>query len=170
MPITSNDLKRSDFGKVVMILYKHPKETPALKRMIKGLIEEWSRPIFRKSGAMRDLDRFERPSAPSMSPSASYGATRPGSKPPAQDLDSLISTGKSKEAALSASQQRVQIPFSKGFSYQVRPADRSSPMKLGSQAKGEIRDKLKRRMVEKGRKVSKNQRSANLSVEGRATK
>lgn len=167
MPVTSNDLKRSDFGKVVMILYKHPKETPALKRMLKTLIEEWSRPIFRKSGAMRDLDRFERPSVPS---SAEQTTTRPGAKAPSQDLDSLITSGRSKEAALSASQQRVQVPFSRGFSYQVRPAGRSSPMKPTSQATGEIRDKLKRRMVEKGRKVSKNQRSANLSVEGRATK
>ena len=54
--IVAHDLKRSDFGKVVMGLYMHPQETPTLKRQLKKLIERWSRPIFQKSGNMKDLE------------------------------------------------------------------------------------------------------------------
>jgi transcription factor SPN1 len=153
-----------------MLLYKHPSETPPLKRQLKKLIEDWSRPIFKKSDKMSDLDRYERPTVAAAAASGRGSAPKIAKK---QDLDSLITSGKSKEATLSASQQHAQVPFSRGFSYQVRPADRSSsPIKpaVGQASGGEIRDKLKKRMVEKGRKVSKNQRSATLSVEGRATK
>ena len=53
--VTAHDLKRSNFGKVIMSLYMHKSETPELKRQHKDLIEQWSRPIFNKSGNMRDL-------------------------------------------------------------------------------------------------------------------
>jgi transcription factor SPN1 len=171
MPVTKDNLKQSGLGKVVMLLYKHPTETPALKRQLKKLIEDWSRPIFKKSDKMSDLDRYDRPTVAIAAAASGRGSAPKVAKK--QDLDSLITSGKSKEATLSASQQRAQVPFSRGFSYQVRPADRSSsPSKpaVGQASGGEIRDKLKKRMVEKGRKVSKNQRSATLSVEGRATK
>jgi transcription factor SPN1 len=175
MPVSKDNLKQSGFGQVVMHLYKHPTETPALKRQLKKLIEDWSRPIFKKSDKMTELDRYDRPTVAAHATAAAANGGRGGAPNSAkkQDLDSLITSGKSKESTLTASQQRVQVPYSRGFSYQVRPADRSSsPVKpaVGQASGGEIRDKLKKRMVEKGRKVSKNQRSANLSVEGRATK
>merc|ERR1711862_945766 len=53
--IMPSDLKRSDFGKTIMTLYMHRSETPPMKRQLKALIEQWSRPIFSKSGNMRDL-------------------------------------------------------------------------------------------------------------------
>jgi transcription factor SPN1 len=176
MPVSKDNLKQSGFGQVVMHLYKHPTETPALKRQLKKLIEDWSRPIFKKSDKMTELDRYDRPTVAAHATAAAAANGGRGGAPNSakkQDLDSLITSGKSKESTLTASQQRVQVPYSRGFSYQVRPADRSSsPVKpaVGQASGGEIRDKLKKRMVEKGRKVSKNQRSANLSVEGRATK
>ena len=63
-------------------------------------------------------------------------------------------------------------PYSKGFQFTVRPTARNmekSPDK--GQGKGqEARGNLAKRMMEKNRAVSKNQRSANISIEGRATK
>lgn len=179
--ITPNDLKKSEFGKVVMSLYMHRNETPAMKRQLKALIEQWSRPIFQKSGNMKDLERAHQErtagglsaiSRQQMQESRQReqdSAKRPGGRTK-DDLQHLIKSGKGKA---SSSLSRVRVPYSKGFQFTVRPSHRNmakSPDK-GGQGKGqEVRGNLAKRMVEKSRAVSKNQRSANISVEGRATK
>jgi transcription factor SPN1 len=186
--ITATDLKRSEFGKVVMVLYKHRSETPAMKRQLKTLIEQWSRPIFQKSGNMRDLDRVQRGGEGGLahiSRQQQQAAARAAQikadrdRRNGQDLNSLIASGR-KGTGESAGRSRVSVPFSKGFAYSVRPSGRTEPSdaagpaaaaaagKAGGASEG--RDKLKRRMLEKGRAVGKNQRSANISIEGRATK
>ena len=186
--ITANDLRRSELGKVVMILFKHPDETPSMKRLAKQLIEQWSRPIFQKSGIMRDLERVGRQGTglaaikrradvqQQMYDRQEMERKQVDSGKHA-NLQSLIATGRSGNAAdsMSASANRVRVPFSKGFAYSVRPMNKTdtapdtgaSPIKGGT---GDNRGKLAKRMVEKGRSVAKNQRSANISVEGRATK
>mmetsp|Transcript_1518 Transcript_1518/g.3759 ORF Transcript_1518/g.3759 Transcript_1518/m.3759 type:complete len:495 (+) Transcript_1518:97-1581(+) len=179
--ITSSDLKKSDFGKVVMSLYMHKSETPSMKRELKKLIEQWSRPIFQKSGNMRDLERVQhvrgggglsafarqnrsQETAPTVAKSGHRGGQN-------QDLNSLIQSGlKGKnESGIN----RVRVPYSKGFQYSVRPTNRTSgdvDKRRATQASRDNRGNLSRRMLEKSRTVSKNQRSANISVEGRATK
>lgn len=163
--ITSNDLRRSELGKTVMTLAKHRNETPTLKRQWRQLIENWSRPIFKKSGNMRDLDQVQRGgSAVAVRPSSSSSSP----KDTATDLQSMIVGGKKSSAASST---RVSIPFSKGFAYSVRPQGKSLDHDSMQKAQpSDIKTKLQKRMVEKGRKKSKNQRSANISVEGRKTK
>lgn len=180
--ITPNDLKRSEFGKVVMSLYMHKSETPALKRKLKDMIEHWSRPIFQKSGNMRDLERVqaqrgegglagisrmhmqnERRMEAAAKPAPAQGRTK-------DDLGKIIKQGKGKVSGNQAN--RVRIPYSKGFQFTVRPTGRTtekSPDKGGARGQ-EARDNLAKRMTEKSRAVSKNQRSANISIEGRATK
>lgn len=172
--ITAHDLKRSGLGKAVMVLYKHRDETPALKRQHKKLVEQWSRPIFAKSGNLRDLERAGRPeaglaalAAAQRQPKEALNAGRAK-----QDINSLLKTG--KKSGSESGVNRVRVPFSKGFAFSVRPMDRTdagptdnrrvqSPMK-------DTRGKLSKRMLEKGRTVSKNQRSANVSIEGRKAK
>jgi transcription factor SPN1 len=172
--ISATDLKRSEFGKVVMSLYMHKDETPSMKRKEKSLIELWSRPIFQKSGNMRDLERvhavrgdqglartYRQNQQKDKNQEVSESAGR-------QDINSMIKSGKAKAGGPTLN--RVRIPYSKGFQFTVRPTAKfvQSPEKG---AKGsESRDALKKRMMEKTRAVSKNQRSANVSVEGRATK
>lgn len=179
--ITPNDLKKSEFGKVVMSLYMHRNETPAMKRQLKALIEQWSRPIFQKSGNMKDLERAHQERAAvglsaisrqQMQESRQReqdSAKRSGGRS-RDDLQHLIKSGKGKA---SSGLSRVRVPYSKGFQFTVRPSHRNmakSPDK-GGQGKGqEVRGNLAKRMMEKSRAVSKNQRSANISVEGRATK
>jgi transcription factor SPN1 len=177
--ICSNDLKRSDFGKTVMVLAKHRSETPGMKRQLKTLIEQWSRPIFQKSGNMRDLARVHASRGEGSIVALSSRQTQArmmqenSSKVvKEQDLDALITTGKRGEQESGIN--RVRVPFSKGFSYSVRPEDRvitgdEEPQRMRANTQ-DTRGKLSKRMVEKGRGVSKNQRSANISIEGRQTK
>ncbi|CAB9521684.1 Protein IWS1 homolog [Seminavis robusta] len=179
--ITPGDLKRSEFGKVVMSLYMHKSETPAMKRQHKALIEQWSRPIFEKSGNMRDLARVhhargegglasisrQQMAEQRRMESAAAGSAGGGRK----DIDSMIKAGKAKGGA--SGLNRVRVPYSKGFQYTIRPNSKTtqSPAEKGGQAKDAgARGNLKKRMMEKGRAVTKNQRSANISVEGRANK
>jgi transcription factor SPN1 len=44
--IDAEKLKASGIGRSVMLLMKHPKETPANRRLAEELVERWSRPIF----------------------------------------------------------------------------------------------------------------------------
>jgi len=175
--ITPNDLKRSEFGKVVMSLYMHKSETPAMKRHLKGLIEQWSRPIFQKSGNMRDLERVHAVRGEAgisgysrmqkQDQSRMEAASAGGGSDKKSDIEAMIKAGKGKAKGPGLS--RVRVPYSKGFQFTVRPTGRSvqTPEKGGDKG---ARDNLKKRMVEKGRAVTKNQRSANISVEGRANK
>ena len=182
--ITPNDLKRSEFGKVIMSLYMHKDETPGMKRELKALIEQWSRPIFQKSGNMRDLERVQHSrggaglsgmartkqteQAKQHVPGVTF-AHRGGKD---QDLNSLIKSGSKGKSE--SGHNRVRVPFSKGFQYTVRPSDRV-PTGVHDKRRSpgptkEARGNLSKRMLEKGRAVSKNQRSANVSIEGRQVK
>jgi transcription factor SPN1 len=184
--ITSSDLKRSDFGKVVMTLFMHKSETPAMKRLLKTLIEQWSRPIFQKSGNMRDLEHVQHSRGggglsqisrirhmeeqQAKQQSAPVMKAHRGGKD--QDLNSLITSGSmgKTESGLN----RVRVPFSKGFQYTARPTNRTTGAVDKRRAQGgasqDTRGKLGKRMQEKGRLAAKNQRSANVSVEGRVAK
>jgi len=180
--ITPHDLKRSEFGKVIMTLFMHKHETPGMKRQLKGLIDQWSRPIFQKSGNMRDLERVQRggtgisqisrihqmsQAKPTANPAK---AAHRGGKD--QDLNSLITSG--SKGKTESGINRVRVPYSKGFQYSVRPQSRTAgdidKRRQQVAPTQDARGKLGKRMVEKGRAVSKNVRSANVSIEGRVAK
>lgn len=180
--IISNDLKRSGIGQTIMVLFKHKSETPNMKRDLKKLIEQWSRPIFQKSGNMRDLEHAHSTRRGDPNSLSSIHASRPSSGPAPRavsrgrgnkkDLNSLIASGKTgnqKEGL-----NRVRVPYSKGFQFTVRPQSKTGNiadkrMVRGGPAK-DNRGNLSKRMIEKGRTAGKNQRSSNLSIEGRQTK
>jgi len=186
--ITKIDLKRSDFGKVVMSLYMHKNETKGMKRALRTLIDQWSRPIFQKSGNMRDLRRVQHTrgdgglSQISRSHMMEEQSRERALKAPImrghrggkdQDLNSLIKSG--TKGKIESGINRVRIPFSKGFQYSVRPENRvtgdfDKRRDTTAGPSSDSRGKLSKRMIEKGRTKSKNQRSANISIEGRATK
>ena len=89
-----------------------------------------------------------------------------------QDLNSLIASGSKGKSESGIN--RVRVPFSKGFQYSVRPQNRTAGVvdkrRQQTGPTQDARGKLGKRMIEKGRAVSKNVRSANVSIEGRAAK
>jgi transcription factor SPN1 len=202
--INSTDLKRSGYGKVIMALFTHKSEAPEMKKMLRSAIEQWSRPIFHKSGNLRDLERVQNASGSSSvydagsslagmmksrdgaisRPSSSGGGGIGGGGSSAvrgrteDDLERIIASGAS--AARDLGNNRVRVPYSKGFQYTVRPESRrgdvSDKRNLIS-AKGSVaseaerREALSKRMEAKSKKTNKMaNRSANISVEGRAVK
>eukprot|EP00574_Skeletonema_japonicum_P010948 CAMPEP_0201726282 /NCGR_PEP_ID=MMETSP0593-20130828/9362_1 /ASSEMBLY_ACC=CAM_ASM_000672 /TAXON_ID=267983 /ORGANISM="Skeletonema japonicum, Strain CCMP2506" /LENGTH=592 /DNA_ID=CAMNT_0048217755 /DNA_START=68 /DNA_END=1846 /DNA_ORIENTATION=- len=203
--INSSDLKRSGFGKVVMALFKHKSETPDMKKMLKAMIEQWSRPIFQKSGNLRDLERAQmvrgmnemgslvgiaRQQAQQQQQSsgqkrAKARGGRGGRAANEDDLAQIINTGSKNSTDIG--NNRVRVPYSKGFQFSVRPADRTGDVSDkrnlvsakaarggggGMGREGEDRkDSLQKRMLNKARPVNKqSQRSANISIEGRVVK
>ena len=179
--ISPNDLKRSEFGKVIMSLYMHKDESPGMKRQLKGLIEQWSRPIFQKSGNMRDLERVHHARGATglsgISRMQQQGEVKQSVQPLVashrggkdQDLNSLIKSGSKGKSESGIN--RARVPYSKGFQYSVRPQDRvTGAVDKRRSGTSEKRGGLAKRMVEKGRQVNKNQRSHNVSVEGRVAK
>ena len=177
--ITPHDLKRSEFGKVVMGLYMHKQETPNLKRQLKDLIERWSRPIFQKSGNMKDLEHVHGSrgvqglAAMNRSNNAAATPAAPKTnKRNEQDLSSLIASG--SKASQDKALNRVRVPYSNGFQYTVRPQNKTGNVTdkrmIKPGAPKDNRGHLSKRMMEKTRVVAKNQRSANISVEGRVVK
>lgn len=198
--VNAHDLKQSGFGKTVMQLYMHKSETPEMKRLLKSTIEQWSRPIFQKSGNMRDLERAQmarvgihegslvgiaRAHAAEAKneerrKSGGGDASKRGSNE--DDLAEIISSG-SKATAGEAGNNRVRVPYSKGFQYSVRPESKSGYVgdkrnlvsakaaQGGVVKDGDRREALGKRMIQKSRKTNKQtQRSANISIEGRAVK
>lgn len=60
MIVGSEHLRESGLGKVVMFLWKSPKETKENKAVAQELIQRWSRPIFKLSTDYKDLAGHER--------------------------------------------------------------------------------------------------------------
>ncbi|GKY96749.1 hypothetical protein MPSEU_000634300 [Mayamaea pseudoterrestris] len=185
--INGNDLKSSELGKTVMVLYKHKDETATMKNgILRKLIEQWSRPIFQKSANHRDLERVnargdrglsalsrQQHYATKMQERDQKATHKTAADTKHRNLQSIIrGDASNKGGTLVASAARVSVPFSKGFQYTVRPeAKAATPEKGGATRQlPDTRHKLNKKMQEKTRTVSKNNRSANVSVEGRVVK
>jgi len=196
--INSQDLKRSGFGKVVMALFKHKSETPDMKKMLKAMIEQWSRPIFQKSGNLRDLERAQslrgqnemgslvgiarhQAQQQQAGQKSAKARGRGGRATNEDDLAQIINTGSKNSTDIG--NNRVRVPYSKGFQFSVRPADRTGDVSdkrnlVSAKAarssmgrEGDTKESLQKRMLNKARPVNKqSQRSANISIEGRVVK
>lgn len=185
--IENDDLKRSEFGKLVMTLYMHTKETPEMKRKLKVLIEQWSRRIFGKTGDLKYLrsSQAQRRSevglvgiakaqaavaAANSSEKEAFGKS--GKKVvDDKDLGSILANG--VKQARDLGRNRVRVPYSKGFQFTVQPEYKTGDVadkKTRIASVTDQRESLHKRMLEKKKKVVKNSRSSNISIEGRPTK
>jgi len=159
--IMLSDLKNSDFGKLIMQLYKHKNETPTMKRKLKSMIEEYSRVVFGKSGNMKDLSHesyrrqdgglaeISRQQAADAAASANYarnGAARRKSR--GSDLGSLIS--KATKTPTNG-KSRVSVPYSKGFQFTVRPENKSGEVASKHRKIQEKRRDLHKRIEDRRR-------------------
>ena len=184
--IDNDDLKKSEFGKLVMTLYMHKKETPEMKRKLKALIEQWSRRIFRKSGDMKQLGSSQahrRSEAGLVGIAKAQASIEANSEQMRQrnaqsakrndnkDIGSILSDG--VKQARDLGRNRVRVPYSKGFQFTVRPENKTGDVadkKTRVFNVNDQRESLHKRMLDKNKRTVKNARSANISIEGRPTK
>lgn len=183
--IDNDDLKRSDFGKLVMMLYMHKKETPEMKRKLKALIEQWSRRIFKKTGDLKHLGASQasrrsdaglvgihkQQSAMAAGTAKDRGDKNDIDNDSNKDLGSILANG--VKQARDLGRNRVRVPYSKGFQFTVQPESKTGDVadkKTRISSVNDQRESLHKRMLEKKKKISKNARSANISIEGRPTK
>merc|ERR1719215_2057362 len=175
--VSARDLKESGFGKVIMSLYRHKMETPQMKRLHKSLIEQWSRPIFNKSNNMKDRERVDKHRAQAgvllshqlsrnLAAQAMNERDTEESGTGIEDMNTIFNRGFKSGGGIDLGNNRVRVPYSRGFQFTVRPegnVDRSVQLKKAG------RESLSKRLTEKKRS-SKSSRGAGLSVEGRPVK
>lgn len=174
--VSTYDLKRSGFGKKVMALYMHTDETPEMKRFLKQLIEQWSRPVFGLTGNMKDLEQAQRerhvPQAAAAAYAMPYSSSSATNPTTTRDFSTIITKGQ-VQSSRDLGNNRVRVPYSRGFQFTIRPESKA-PRPTDEGKKGNVseeqREGLIKRMQENSRTKSKNYRSVNLSVEGRPAK
>jgi hypothetical protein len=141
MPITPEHLKNSErggvgrsdwpgLGKVILLLMKHPQETVEQKRVLKSLLEEWSRQLFKKPKDFKLLKDSIRDSTKVYKPQHSAGSGGGGSlqRSSSEVVDDLDyngggdgGVGGAAEADSSEFASRAARPFRIGFDFNVRP-------------------------------------------------
>jgi transcription factor SPN1 len=174
--VSTDDLKRSGFGKKVMSIYMHKDETPEMKRFLKHLIEQWSRPVFGLTGNMKDLEQAQRgrhvPQAAATGVAYAMPYSSGSTTTTTRDFSTIITKGQ-VQSTRDLGNNRVRVPYSRGFQFTIRPESKAPPpTDEGKKANvsEEQREGLIKRIQENNRTKSKNYRSVNISVEGRAAK
>ena len=176
--VSTENLKRSGFGKVVMSLHMHPSETPALKRLTKLLIEKWSRLIFNREGNLRERDQeysrgnagitgYAKASLQSAAADGQLMKNRGSNQRTTDDISTIIASGHQTKIS-TLGNNRVQVPSSKGFQFTIRPKDKINPkmMQNRGRAGAGARSELNKAMQKK-RTGSKIQRSVQMSADGK---
>eukprot|EP00126_Sphaerothecum_destruens_P002400 Sdes_comp15839_c0_seq1m4922 len=171
LPVEKDMLKDSGVGRMVMLLYKHPKEIEKNKRIAKSVIDLWSRPIFGLHSDYRevasenvyvevDLDPLK-----SMD-SNSFSFLDSQSNP--QNPSSTVGKPGHQQFLFHA-----QVPQPAACVYQNRPKSRVniSDLEDAKRGKGPKADDFLRKFKEKKMLNSKSKQHAmKMSIEGRKVK
>jgi transcription factor SPN1 len=144
LPCTPEYLKRSDgekapIGVTIVALRTHKMETPANKRLLKELMDKWSRPIFSKSTDVRLAAAADHHSevqqavvqkyAKAASSSGADGVQEVfGAGGGFKQIDDAAGNedgdGTKKKTKGDEARMRARTPFNQGFLYTVQPQSR----------------------------------------------
>ena len=159
-------MKSSDLGKTVMTLFNHKDETPKLKQLHKKLIQQWSRPIFQKSGNYEDLehsDQTRKITSTNKILNAGGAGMGGGSDMGGGGVNSVLTLGY-RESTARQTNGRARVPFSSGFAYTKRPEDRApdlateQSLNKNKLKEGSVMESINKNMVRKQKPLQKNQR------------
>ncbi|RHY32999.1 hypothetical protein DYB32_001985 [Aphanomyces invadans] len=161
-------LKRSGFGKVIMILWKHPDESPENKEVCRQLIDRWSRNVFSKTLDFSKLGELEAEKR-----EANGGAlSRPDRRLPSRGMEAVRNKGFLNKAApteTSGGSERVRMPEQIRIDFTMRPqpkvdATQIPSTKLDPESK---KARLMKRMQVIARPTKRAKRAVKMSIEGR---
>eukprot|EP00941_MAST-03F_sp_MAST-3F-sp1_P002900 g2900.t1 len=175
LPINKEHLTNSSLGKVVMRLFRHPKETAKNKRALQLLIESWMRPVFQKTNNYKIISQNLQTA------SEDIEQVRKRKK-----QNKLKKSAKSAgETLAKAKETRVLQPQDKGFrwhpqmrepvvlDYKIRPTQRKIEERGRHWGKTEKQKSLEKRLTGMRRPQKKDKcrvRMTRMSIEGRKVK
>ncbi|RHY81895.1 hypothetical protein DYB31_000900 [Aphanomyces astaci] len=178
-------LKRSGFGKVIMILWKHPDESADNKEVCRQLIDRWSRNVFSKTldfsklgeleaekreangNAMRSDRRYDHVKK------QRFDATEGCHRQPARGVESVRNRGFLNKSATNADatngSDRVRLPEQIRIDFTMRPqpkvdASQMPSTKMDPESK---KARLLKRMQVIARPTKRAKRAVKMSIEGR---
>lgn len=119
LPCEADHLKQSGIGVTIMSLLKHPSEIIPNKKILKNMIEKWTRPIFGKSIDPRQVhslsNNIELRAAATMQNFAVSNVT----------TTNVAVAMPFKKSVDADPKQRVRTPYSNGFIFTVRPDEKA---------------------------------------------
>jgi len=174
LPVMKEHLKRSGFGKVVMLLWKHPQETRENKDLCRELIERWSRAVFDKTLDYSKLAELEAEKAENM------GGFRRPDRRPSQSKSQSRGGGDSANPFLGRSNEpregqivteRAIMPQALRVDFMHRPQPKVDLQQQAQQkveaAPDNRKSRLAKRMQEIARPGQKSKRAITVSIAGR---
>ncbi|RHY17817.1 hypothetical protein DYB25_002707 [Aphanomyces astaci] len=183
--VDKEHLKRSGFGKVIMILWKHPDESADNKEVCRQLIDRWSRNVFSKTldfsklgeleaekreangNAMRSDRRYDHVKK------QRFDATEGCHRQPARGVESVRNRGFLNKSATNADatngSDRVRLPEQIRIDFTMRPqpkvdASQMPSTKMDPESK---KARLLKRMQVIARPTKRAKRAVKMSIEGR---
>jgi len=161
--IPMEDLKESGIGKAVMVLWKHPGETPHNKKLSKNLIEKWSRPIFGISSEYRDLGEEDEFNTKKKKETTKKDPTK-------SDVDLEIQLDKKAKIGKKLPQSpsfHARIPEKIAFDFKIRPKPQVNDSENQKHPATIKFKKIENRMAKLKSGSPKNVRASSMSIEGR---
>lgn len=151
--------EKPPIGVTIVSLRRHKMETAANKRILKEVMEKWSRPIFGKQSderargsgglqndttevreSLRQRDEEEKAEIAGRMAGGNQG-----------ELDAVLSGQAQTAVAKNAEFNRARVPYSKGFLFTQQPQLKEiDKQDVREKSMGEGRNKLFKRMTEKG--------------------
>ncbi|KAG7389078.1 hypothetical protein PHYPSEUDO_011347 [Phytophthora pseudosyringae] len=173
MPVFKEHLKRSGLGKVVMLLMKHPQETPENKELCRSLVERWSRAVFNKTLDFSKLAELEAEKADNevyrrRERARRQKKSKDKSRPTDRGGNVFNARSADPNAKLDVS-ERAELPEQLHIDFLLRPQSKIDMNAV--QAKKADPDsrkaRLAKRMQEIARPGRKTKRATGVSIEGR---
>ncbi|KAG1691961.1 hypothetical protein DVH05_025941 [Phytophthora capsici] len=173
MPVFKEHLKRSGLGKVVMVLMKHPQETPENKELCRSLVERWSRAVFNKTLDFSKLAELEAEKAENEIYRRRERARRQKkskSKVRTTERGGNVFSGRNADPDVKPDiSERAELPEQLHIDFLLRPQSKIDMNAV--QAKKVDPDsrkaRLAKRMQEIARPGRKTKRATGVSIEGR---
>jgi len=167
--IERDQLKSSGIGKAVMLLWKHPDETPKNKKVAQKIIEEWSRPIFGLSANYSELRNYNT----SISRPTRVDTHNNELVPAKANLEAALeSKSKSSKVGDSGYSLHARIPQKMAFDFVLPPPPKVSDVdseNMQQEAKRQALQfhKLNKHLQQMRKPTQKNIRAVKPSIEGR---
>lgn len=168
-------------GVIIVALRKHKMETAANKRILKELMDKWSRPIFSKNADIRSIAGGGLAEDPEVQQALrmKYAEEEQRKKLQQQQQSGEVLTLQGATTGLNNDpHSRVRTPYNTGFLYTVQPQFKNLDRRdVREQALGEGRMKLFKKAMDRaggknatglGRKL--NPRAVDMSVSGKNVK